>query len=278
MHHQIIYAIHGVGHQDPDYSQVFREDIRELLNDYSSADQTHIKIHFKEILWSDITQDIQDELGNRFETVQGMGQRRLRGMMLNLIGDALAYQDSIRGRAVYQAIHQRIDQARQAVESAIDADDTFEISFVAHSLGSVIASDYWYDHRHEFTLCNFFSMGSPIALWAMRAGHPDAADQPLQVERPHGVWINIYDDDDIIGWPLRVINDHYLNAVDFDYQAQIGGPISRTTPLSHRGYWTDGNAQKPIAKKLALDQERFVNNTVFDKQEYIQFINGLWNI
>ncbi len=54
--------------------------------------------------------------------------------------------------------------------------------------------------------------------------------------------------------------------------------VSRTLPTSHRGYWSDGNAQKPIAKKLAMDQERLVNGAEYDQAAYLDYIRSLWNV
>ena len=276
MHYQVVFIIHGVGGQVSGYSTPFQGDVQQHIGSMSSATSDDVRIIYKEIHWSEITQDIQDELDARFATEDNLGQSALRGIMLNLIGDALAYQDSKRGRDVYRAVHQAIDDARAQVQDQVGT--SVEYTFVSHSLGSVIASDYCYNHRNDIKVTNFFTMGSPIALWTMRAGHPDNADCPIQVERPNGVWVNIFDDDDVIGWPLKKVNAHYDAAFDFDYATRIGGLVSAATPLSHRGYWTDGNAHKPIAKKLALDQERLVNDVAYDKDAYIAYIESLWNI
>lgn len=276
MHYQVVFIIHGVGDQRDGYSEAFQEAVQQHVGAMSQCSAADVRVLYKEIRWSEETQDIQDALAERFDTVAGLGQQALRGIMLNLVGDALAYQESVRGRHTYDAIHAHLDQARREVREEIGRD--VEYSIVAHSLGSVIASDYCHNNRDDFQLTNFFTMGSPIALWCMRAGMPDAADQPIQVIRPHGAWINILDDDDIIGWPLKAINEHYDRAVDFDYLTQIGGPISRTLPTSHRGYWTDGNAHKPIAKKLALDQERLVCGAPYDREAYLAYIRSLWNV
>ena len=276
MHHQVIFVIHGVGDQQIGYSAEFQGSVQQHVGAMSSCSADDVRVIYKEIRWSEETQAIQDALDQRFQAVDGLGQDTLRGIMLNLVGDALAYQESERGRLVYDAIHEHLDQARRDVRDQVGT--SVEYSIVAHSLGSVIASDYCHNNRDNFTLTNFFTMGSPIALWCMRAGMPSAADKPIEVVRPHGAWINILDDDDVIGWPLKAINEHYDRAVDFDYITQIGGVMSRTLPTSHRGYWSDGNAHKPIAKKIALDQERLVHGAEYSRDNYIQYIQSLWNV
>ncbi len=276
MYYQVVFIIHGVGDQDKGYSMPFQKKLKKFIKSYSNVPNTNIKTILKEIRWSPITQKIQDKLAKRFSK-QKLGFKTFRKIMLNLIGDALAYQDSDRGDEVYKDIHASIDKARADVDKIV-GNNPVEYTIVAHSLGSVIASDYCYDNTHSFKLTNFFTMGSPIALWTMRAGDPKNADTPVQVDDTNGAWINIFDDDDIIGWPLRVINKHYRKAVDFDYNTEIGGFLDREHPLSHRGYWKDGNAVKPIAKKIALDQERLIRGWRYKRGEYLDFIKSLWNI
>jgi hypothetical protein len=131
---------------------------------------------------------------------------------------------------------------------AAAAGPTAPLCLIAHSLGTVIASNYIYDlekHarkklicrrvRNEMddtplergeTLASLYTFGSPIALWSLR--YPDFG-RPIDVPSPKlaghhpavpavAEWINFYDEDDVI---------------------------------SHNGYWTDNDVTKPIAAGLA---------------------------
>ena len=109
---------------------------------------------------------------------------------------------------------------------------------IAHSLGSVIASDHFYDlqqgkRKAELlenplvkgeTLTLFYTMGSPIALWSISY---DEFDRPIEVpaksikERyPNtGEWINFHDKHDIIAYPLEPL---YGSEFVKDQQANVG--------------------------------------------------------
>ena len=114
---------------------------------------------------------------------------------------------------------------------------------IAHSLGTVITSDHFYDLQQGKrkadqlenplvkgdTLTFFYTMGSPIALW--RIGY-DEFDHRIEVparrmkERyPNiGKWVNFYDKDDIIGYPLEPL---YGSEFVSDQQVNVGGLLSR---------------------------------------------------
>ena len=92
------------------------------------------------------------------------------------------------------------------------------------------------------------------------------------------MWINILDDEDVVGYPLKPINAAYNKAVDMDYITEIGGLLSAGNPMSHVGYWDDANVYKPIAKKLAMDYQRITDNKAYTWPSYKRYIKKLWNI
>ena len=49
-------------------------------------------------------------------------------------------------------------------------------------------------------------------------------------------WLNYYDADDILGWPLADLSPSYAELVE-DIKIQSGGTFIRETPLSHGEYW-----------------------------------------
>ena len=65
-----------------------------------------------------------------------------------------------------------------------------------------------------------------------------------------GEWVNYYDEDDVAGYPLKTLNAHYEQVVTRDAPVNVGGLLQNWNPLSHFGYWTDGDVIEPIARKL----------------------------
>jgi hypothetical protein len=277
---QVVFFIHGVGKQQAGYSEGLEGHIRNTLAGF--LDETDPNIIYKEILWAPILQRHQNELWQRVRKGDGksdLDMVRLRKFMVGFAGDAIAYQNDEVGKPTYDAIHKTITDELESVQNEL-GDEEFELTIVAHSLGTVIASNYLYDHREKLTTVNFFTLGSPIAIWLLRYGSVTTADSEsvVKVARPNGVWINILDDEDIIGYPLKPISAAYNKAVDMDYITEVGGPFSAGSPMSHVGYWEDGNVYKPIAKKLSMDYERIVNNTAYKWSTYKKYIKKLWNI
>jgi hypothetical protein len=141
---------------------------------------------------------------------------------------------------------------------------------IAHSLGTVIASDHFWDlqrQRHPEgattplergeTLAYLYTLGCPIALWTLRYddfGQPIAFPAPtLSQFHPglHTEWVNFYDRDDLVAYPLKGLSKEYEATVTEDRAVNVGPlPIS-LTPVSHVCYWNDSSVMRPIAKTLA---------------------------
>jgi hypothetical protein len=153
------------------------------------------------------------------------------------------------------------------------------LAVLGHSLGSVVSSDFLGDlqgvptgaplapgaaaalgdtalERGE-TFGWFYTLGSPLALWAQR--QPDFG-RPLTVPHPEfarhhphqrGEWVNVYDPDDVISSPLRPLSAAWAAAVTEDRRVDVGPWWLGWTPLAHPYYWNDRRVVTPIASSLA---------------------------
>ena len=84
-------------------------------------------------------------------------------------------------------------------------------------------------------------MGSPLALWSLRYEKGEL-DAPIEFPGPglakrypkvETEWVNLYEKDDIIAYPLRPLSDSYAKVVKEDRAVAVKGlPISMT-PLIH---------------------------------------------
>jgi hypothetical protein len=206
-----------------------------------------------------------------------------RWLMLHFVGDVIAY-DRQAGAANYEAVHRTFAEglASLAAETGGDA----PLCVVAHSFGTVLASDYFYDQqvsargRRDLvpaavrdagggsalargdTLAWMYTMGSPMALWSLR--YPRAElNRPIRFparrlsDRYPGLateWVNFVDQDDVIAYPLRPLSEAYAKVVSQDRPVSVkrftGLPAS-LTPLVHPFYWADRSVTDPIARSLA---------------------------
>ena len=189
----------------------------------------------------------------------------LRWALTYFVGDVVAYQVAPGSDVNYQAIHRCLDEALAKLgERAPDA----PLCVIAHSLGTVIASDYFYDlqqHKRTFptpvqrgeTLTFFYTLGSPLALWMVRYPSFDAPsgipgrDHGTPKARAAAEWVNFYDPDDIIAYPLKTLNEQYQRAVDRDEPVRLGPPLLGGTPASHIAYFNSPKIIRPIAHRLA---------------------------
>jgi hypothetical protein len=301
-----VLFVHGVGIREPNYA---RSAVRMLRREYvkatgdASADDSLV---VESVYWAPAVIDREDHLLESafpdratgwFATLNKLTHRvsngstlslvplalsglvrhvpgiprihwpTLRWAVSNFVGDIVAYQVTPNSRYVYDAVHERVDQAlRRLGERAPDA----PLCVIAHSLGSVIASDHFYDlhkgralgqaatplERGE-TLTFLYTLGSPIALWMER--YSDFSEpvsirgksSPDPVIAAASEWINFYDPDDVLAFPLKGLSPSYDRAVDEDRPVNVGALFIGMSPVSHVAYWNDTSVIRPIAQSLA---------------------------
>ena len=206
----------------------------------------------------------------------------MRWVTVHYVGDAVAYQINSGEQVLYDAVHAVL--AGTLGELAQEAGRDAPLCVIAHSLGTVVASNFLYDlqvgsgvygeprsllgrrtadrlgdsplERGE-TLGFLYTLGSPIALWAGRL--PDCGT-PLTVPHPRlahyhpnmvGEWINHLDRDDLVAAPLKQLNALYDKQVTEDRVVSVGPWWLGWTPLAHPFYWNDRRVIAPIAASLA---------------------------
>ncbi len=91
-------------------------------------------------------------------------------------------------------------------------------------------------------------MGSPLPLFSLQFGGPGLFNKPITIQNPDGRWINIYDNDDLIAYPLKCLNDAYCQTVFKDQEVNVG-----LLGLAHVEYWTSNKVARIMAHKFALD-------------------------
>lgn len=180
-------------------------------------------------------------------------------IIADFIGDIIGYLHKDSQRAVYRKIS---DTLKGCASRIGEAGGRIPLTFVAHSLGTVIASDYIYEQnnpqsetsgpkimKERFVLENLFTVGSPLSLFSLRFGGPEMFTRPVSVEGACGRWVNIFDEDDPVGLPLKVLNDAYSKVVHKDVLINAG-----VYGASHAGYFKKSSkVLDVICQKLAID-------------------------
>ncbi len=281
-----VFIVHGIGDQKKGFSHDMQENLRSNFKralqhmgqeDREGQDDALI---FREGLWADITQEGQDTLKNRMfnDPDTDVDWIKARKFFVDYIGDAISYFKGSTSDVYsqYNAIQSRIDGLVQNLSKETNPNQNTLLTVVSHSLWTVVLSDYLYDKRdilepsYQLIFSNFFTLGSLIALYANRfynhssPSNPFANFKPQKVKDENGVWINMFDEDDIVGYPIRPVNSHCKKVVAADLNVSVGSRLTGWNPASHTGYWKNEEVGKIIAEKLAIDWLR-VNK--WDKKE-----------
>ena len=180
------------------------------------------------------------------------------------VADILAYLNPEASALVNKKLQELLAEAGKSAHGA-----KTPITFISHSLGTVITSNFIYDRTkggkpfdRKLILENFFTVGAPIALFSLRYDKdPEAFSSPVHMEASAGRWLNIFDDDDPVGMQLKGLNKEYGKAVHQDVQVDVG-PYG----LSHTAYLSNPAVLDVIATKLALDWVRHNDIVPLERQ------------
>ena len=251
-----IVEVFGVGEQKDGYSTNMENAIRKLfpkqVGEYRESLPKNVRESltsaeptapvFREALWAGVTSGPQNEFWKQVNKSHDLDMIKLRKFFVAFGGDAVGYPKDSFSNAVYNAINKVVQEQIDSVKEEYP-NDTFEFTFVTHSLGTIVGSNYLYDNHPDrkaqpngkIKATNLFTRGSPIAIWTLRFGGPVKATHPVQISRPNGAWINILDDEDIIGFPLRDLNPKYREGVDMgchrDRRARLHGKSNQPRRL-----------------------------------------------
>lgn len=170
------------------------------------------------------------------------------GIAAEFINDIISFRESGAQNLILGRVEERL-------EPLINISSTTKVSFISHSLGTVIASDYVWEGQKagnlfnkKLNVSNFFTMGSPLPLFSLQFGGPEMFNKPFAIQDADGRWINIYDNDDPIAYPLKCLNDAYDQTVLRDQEVSVG-----LLGIAHVNYWKSGEVARIIAYKFVLD-------------------------
>jgi pimeloyl-ACP methyl ester carboxylesterase len=257
-----VALVHGMGEQNrPDL-----EDSTQILTNAIQA-ATDGNAAIRLIHWAPAVQQMQNLLRTRLAAIrQRQNYGVFRHFILSYIGDAIAYQQTPHDRRVYDTIHAVF--AADFAQLAATAGGSAPLLIIAHSLGTIITSNYLWDLQNDsqakpliseqvravmqgtplergHTLTGFYTLGAPFPLWSLR--YADFGT-PIQVPAPElathhpaltGEWLNLYDQDDAIAYPIQSLSAAYAKAVTADHQVDVGRFYENWNPLSHIAYWRD---------------------------------------
>ncbi|MFD1037585.1 chemotaxis protein [Virgibacillus byunsanensis] len=269
-----VVVIHGAGTPDENFADEIVTRIAKEFAKKLPISNSEQEIVFEPVFWSSIFEVEQEKLWERLNQSGDLDFPLLRRFVIEFLADAVAYQPTALGNQNYDKVHALIAASINKLREK--AGPHAPLCVISHSLGTVIASNYFYDlqFRRENmgvetkrcssntpieqceTLTLFYTLGSPMALWSLRYidfGSPiQVPSSMMKTQYPsvQGEWLNFYDKDDVLAFPLQGLNSAYEAAVTKDVPVNAGGLLTSWNPLSHLKYDSDKDVIKPIVEGL----------------------------
>jgi hypothetical protein len=268
-----VAIIHGMGNQKENYAEKMAIRLRRMVYEKSPTFVTDMdsQLVIVPIYWADVFAAGETDLYKRLVEDQNLRFKGLRRFIIHYLADVIAYQPVETAKHNYHLVHRRVAESLGALAGQAGADAP--LCVISHSLGTVIASNYFYDMQMKpenvgFSLKNltplekgeslglFYSVGTTLPFWSLRY---NKFDRPISIPSPKieeqfpgykGEWINFYDRDDVLGYPLKEVSPEYNRAVTEDRKINVGGMLESWNPLAHAAYLTDKDVLEPISSGL----------------------------
>lgn len=248
-----VAVLHGMGSQR---SKAFADPLIEELESRLKQPQ---KVAWRRIFWAEVLSARQEKYLKAANRNNELDFFALRSFVVSALGDASAYQRvDDDARNTYGRIHAIVRDEIAALRNDVGSEET-PLVFLAHSLGGHIISNYIWDIQKNTavvepgdnafermrTLAGLVTFGCNIPLFTF------ALNKIVPISLPTGAsWLNFFDPDDVLGYPLKPLSPEYRRAVSRDIAINVGGIAASWNPLSHSKYWTDNDLTRPVAKFL----------------------------
>ncbi|MGV7222068.1 MAG: hypothetical protein ACQ9MH_11115 [Nitrospinales bacterium] len=276
-----ILVLHGMGDQDEDFADSMKHEIDDILLDDHRV--TLGDVSWQPVHWAKILKKKEQDLWKDVNYKKDLDFSSLRKFVINALGDAAAYQRvPWQKPSIYDKIHKVVYENVKKLRTSL-GNNNVPLIIMAHSLGGSIISDYIWDRqkywsspeidpfgKNDFeemkTLSGIITFGCNIPLFSLAYDpikaikfpyHPSKlaryfpkVNQDAKIKRVVK-WKNYYDEDDILGFPIKKISPSYNKAVAADFNINVGNILTSWNPMSHSEYWTDDSFTEPAAQQIA---------------------------
>ena len=266
-----LITVHGMGDTETDYYRHLQDGVARRLDDQWDD------VIFESIYFQDELQTHQKEVFDRMRPE--IDWMKFRKFLLYGFSDAASLEHRKQDpESAYTRVQQVIRTALDNIYVAA-GNEAVPVMIVAESLGCQVISNYvwdagatnpyagvWIDpepttpehdaFRRLHTMQRFMTVGCNIPIFV--AGHHKIV--PFTPKDPSFEWFNYYDEDDVLGWPLRPLAEpdddgHSYASLVTDVPINVGGGLLGTlgaswNPLSHTHYRKDADVHKAVAKEI----------------------------
>ena len=256
-----VLIVHGIGVQDKHFADKFIVEAGKRLTNLGIAAGS---VEFEPAYWADLLNVREEKLWTRLAAKHDLDWVTVRKFVITVLADAVAYR-YLPGQPgdMYRAIHERIRDHLSKLRARLGGQDK-PVIVIAHSLGSVIMGNYIWDEQKKApigktdlekmkTLAGVVTFGSNIPLFTLAFEErdikcfdfpPAGLPPPLKA---NARWLNFFDADDVLGYPLKPVSPDYAAKVKQDIEIHVGGLFTSWNPVSHVEYWEDDDFLEPVS-------------------------------
>lgn len=265
-----LITIHGMGDTERDYYIEFYDQVKKSLGKTAWD-----KVIFKHLYYQDILQGNQEAIFNRMR--DQIDWMKLRKFLLYGFSDAASLE--YKKDAIDSPYFLTQKMIMQSMDEIFDESGQKEIPVIvlAQSLGCQIMSNYIWDadpgrqatngiwsvqlndgvakgspkdnFRRMRSLQRLYTTGCNIPIFVSGHKKIEAIRPPVSSFK----WHNFFDEDDVLGWPLRPLSPSYDQLVE-DVSINAGGGViaiaKSWNPFSHGQYWTDSEVIGHISSAI----------------------------
>ncbi|MBP7018022.1 hypothetical protein KBB17_00790 [Candidatus Saccharibacteria bacterium] len=277
-----VLTIHGIGKVPRNYAGGFIGSLKSLIG------QAEKDIAFGSIYYQNTQQANEERIWQRYSKNK-LDWREARKFLLFGIADATSLEHS-KGDFESNYILAQLEIAKelQAIRGKIEPDAP--IILIADSLGGHVLSCYIWDAqaynaktRRGFNgfwqrplpyfkeiigneptskdiawlqggnIQKIVTTGCNIPIFV--ASQAEDAIMPINPPRKDFEWLNYFDRDDVLGWPLQPLSADYDQLVS-DIPVKLRGSSLRSriyyswNPLVHKLYWSDPNFKQTLVDQI----------------------------
>ena len=276
-----LITVHGMGETPRDYAAGVFGEMRTRLGPLLRE-----RAAFYSVYYQDTLQKNEQTVWDRVDSAGQVHYDALRKFMLFGFADAAGLENRKEDPdSVYELAQ---GQIARALLAACAANPDMPVVVLAHSLGCQVLSSDIYDAQKAGkggrveagiwrdidawsrpalgrllserekaylaagTCSALVTTGCNIPIFV--AAHKEMHIKPIVPPTPLFRWLNLYDPDDVLGWPLQPLSAGYRTLVeDRTLNAGRGAVdwlLKSWNPLSHNSYWQDDEVLEPLATML----------------------------
>ncbi len=277
-----LITVHGMGETPRDYAADLARRLRTRIG---PGFDLHVDV--RSVYYQEILQPNEQEVWRRITGNSKVRYDQLRKFLLFGFGDAAGLENRKEDSgSVYELA--QIEIAKTLLDAYVASGPNTPVVLLSHSLGCQVLSSYIYDAQKArsgvpvaagvwkdidhwsrtlqgraltesekaFLACGtalgWITTGCNIPIFV--AAHKEMTIIPIAAPRPSFKWLNLYDPDDVLGWPLQPLSEGYRLLVE-DRAINAGGGVinfivKSWNPMSHASYWQDDEVITPLTSML----------------------------